>query len=209
MCSPRGQRWRRLLPGARRDHRGRVRPGRSPTNVKGTLFSVHKGPAADARRRFESFSRSFPPAQRGRCRGFSVYGATKAAIRNFARHWILDLKERRIRPSTRSALPAPRRRLDSWPAPDPTPMKSGARSRRSWHAQVPIGRIADPGRSGWAAVFLASDDSSSRQRRRAVCRWRNGADLERSRRGSCRPTCESSLGLSCRRARPPRAGREG
>jgi len=29
--------------------------------------------------------------------GFSVYGAIKAAIRNFARHWILDLKQRLIR----------------------------------------------------------------------------------------------------------------
>jgi len=29
--------------------------------------------------------------------GFGVYGASKAAIRNFARHWILDLKQRLIR----------------------------------------------------------------------------------------------------------------
>ena len=28
---------------------------------------------------------------------FSVYGASKAAVRSFARHWILDLKARRIR----------------------------------------------------------------------------------------------------------------
>jgi NAD(P)-dependent dehydrogenase (short-subunit alcohol dehydrogenase family) len=39
--------------------------------------------------------------------GFSVYGASKAAIRNFARHWILDLKQRLIRVNAISPGPNP------------------------------------------------------------------------------------------------------
>jgi NAD(P)-dependent dehydrogenase (short-subunit alcohol dehydrogenase family) len=45
--------------------------------------------------------------------GFSVYGATKAAIRNFARQWILDLKSGEF--GSTPSVSAPRRRRDSWP----------------------------------------------------------------------------------------------
>lgn len=64
-------------------------------NVKGTLFTVQKAlplltdGASVILTSSTSTTRALP--------AFSVYAATNAAIRNFARHWILDLKDRQIR----------------------------------------------------------------------------------------------------------------
>ena len=65
------------------------------TNVKGVLFTVQKAlpllkDGASVILTGSTTSISGTPA-------FSVYSATKAAVRNFARNWILDLKDRRIR----------------------------------------------------------------------------------------------------------------
>ena len=65
------------------------------TNVKGVLFTVQKAlpllkDGASVILTSSTTSISGTPA-------FSVYSATKAAVRNFARNWILDLKDRRIR----------------------------------------------------------------------------------------------------------------
>jgi NAD(P)-dependent dehydrogenase (short-subunit alcohol dehydrogenase family) len=87
---------------------------------------------------------------------FSVYGASKAAIRNCARHWILDLKERRIRVNAIS------------PGPVRTPGLQGLTSSEAeWQAfeadltaQIPLGRVGDPREIGKVAVFLASEDAS-------------------------------------------------
>lgn len=123
-------------------------------NVKGTLFTVQKAlplmpdGASIILTSSTSTTRALP--------AFSVYGATKAAIRNFARHWILDLKDRHIRVNAIS------------PGPTKTPGLQGLTSTaEEWsqlesqlEAQVPLGRIADPREIGRAAVFLASDDAS-------------------------------------------------
>ncbi len=87
---------------------------------------------------------------------FSVYSATKAAVRSFARTWTVDLKDRKIRVNALS------------PGPIDTPGVDGLvgspeeaeRFKEAMAAQVPLGRIGDPDEIAKVAVFLASDDSS-------------------------------------------------
>jgi NAD(P)-dependent dehydrogenase (short-subunit alcohol dehydrogenase family) len=123
-------------------------------NVKGTLFTVQK--SLPLLRDGGSIILTSSTATTRALPAFSVYGATKAAIRNFARHWILDLKDRRIRVNAIS------------PGPVLTPGLRGlASNEEQWRqleqqlaAQIPAGRIADPREIGRVAAFLASDDSS-------------------------------------------------
>ncbi|CAN7391067.1 glucose 1-dehydrogenase [Rhizobium sp. LjRoot30] len=123
-------------------------------NVKGTLFTVQK--ALPLLRDGGSIILTSSTSTTRAIPAFSVYGATKAAIRNFARHWILDLKDRNIRVNAIS------------PGPTLTPGLTGlTSSEEQWKqfegsisAQIPLGRLADPNEIGRAAVFLASDDAS-------------------------------------------------
>jgi NAD(P)-dependent dehydrogenase (short-subunit alcohol dehydrogenase family) len=123
-------------------------------NVKGTLFTVQK--ALPLIRDGGSIILTSSTSTTRALPAFSVYGATKAAIRNFARHWILDLKDRHIRVNAIS------------PGPTKTPGLQGLTSTaEEWRqletqlaGQVPSGRIADPREIGRAAVFLASSDAS-------------------------------------------------
>ena len=86
----------------------------------------------------------------------SVYSATKAAVRSFARTWTTDLKDRRIRVNAIS------------PGPIDTPglsklMASSEASQQRMAAIstiVPLGRLGTPDEIAKAVVFLASDDSS-------------------------------------------------
>ena len=124
------------------------------TNVKGTLFTVQK--ALPLLRDGASIILTGSTSSTRALPAFSVYAATKAAIRNFARHWILDLKDRHIRVNTIA------------PGPTKTPGLQGlASNEEEWNAleaqlsaTVPLGRLADPREIGRAAVFLASDDAS-------------------------------------------------
>jgi NAD(P)-dependent dehydrogenase (short-subunit alcohol dehydrogenase family) len=87
---------------------------------------------------------------------FSVYSATKAAVRSFARTWTSDLKDRKIRVNVVS------------PGPIKTPGVDGIaqteEQRQGLYAQltsmVPLGRIGEPDEIAKAVVFLASDDAS-------------------------------------------------
>lgn len=122
-------------------------------NVKGTLFTVQKalplmGPGGSIILVGSTAGSRGAPA-------FSVYGATKAAIRSFARNWILDLKGSGLRVNVLA------------PGPTVTPGAFGLvpEEERSGFAevlasQVPLGRVADPDEIAAAALFLASDDSS-------------------------------------------------
>ncbi len=123
-------------------------------NVKGTLFTVQK--ALPLLRDGAAIILTSSTATTRAIPAFSVYAATKAAIRNFARHWILDLKDRHIRVNAIS------------PGPTATPGLQGlASTDAEWQAlegqlsaTVPLGRLGQPDEIGRAAVFLASDDAS-------------------------------------------------
>jgi NAD(P)-dependent dehydrogenase (short-subunit alcohol dehydrogenase family) len=87
---------------------------------------------------------------------FSVYSASKAAIRNFVRSWALDLVGTGIRVNVLS------------PGPTSTPGLLNGLARSGWQeamvagliAKTPLGRMGDPDEIAAAALFLASNDSS-------------------------------------------------
>ena len=86
----------------------------------------------------------------------SVYSATKAAVRSFARSWTADLKDRRIRVNAVSAgftaTPGLGGLLDA--------SGEGEELRKAMSKTVPLGRFGTPDEIAKAVVFLASGDSS-------------------------------------------------
>jgi len=124
------------------------------TNVKGLLFTVQKAlpliPDGGSIILNASIagSKGLP--------AFSVYSATKAAVRSFARSWTTDLKDREIRVNVIS------------PGPIETPALDGLagteEERQAFRSQiistVPLGRMGRADEVGKTAVFLASDDAS-------------------------------------------------
>jgi len=125
------------------------------TNVKGLLFTVQKalplmpdGSAVVLNASIASVKGT--PA-------FSVYGATKAAVRSFARSWSVDLKERKIRvnavspgavvtPGYSVGLGMSDAQIDQFAA--------------QAASMTPLDRTGTPDEIAKAVVFLASDDSS-------------------------------------------------
>ncbi|MGY3033311.1 NAD(P)-dependent dehydrogenase (short-subunit alcohol dehydrogenase family) [Bradyrhizobium sp. USDA 4354] len=82
---------------------------------------------------------------------FSIYSATKAAIRNLARSWALDLRGTGIRVNVLS------------PGPTKTELALEIVGEEAFDAlgsTTPIGRVGDPAETGAVAAFLASSDSS-------------------------------------------------
>jgi NAD(P)-dependent dehydrogenase (short-subunit alcohol dehydrogenase family) len=85
----------------------------------------------------------------------SVYGATKAAIRSFARTWTNELRERRIRVNVISPGYTDTPLLETW--------KQGeelVKLKQEMTNSVPLGRMADAGDIAKAVSFLASDEAS-------------------------------------------------
>jgi NAD(P)-dependent dehydrogenase (short-subunit alcohol dehydrogenase family) len=81
---------------------------------------------------------------------FGVYGATKAAIRNFVRAWTIELKDRRIRSNVLSPGPT------DTPQVTRQPVDAIARIVST----IPMGRMGESDEIAKVALFLASDDSS-------------------------------------------------
>jgi NAD(P)-dependent dehydrogenase (short-subunit alcohol dehydrogenase family) len=86
----------------------------------------------------------------------SVYSATKAAIRSFARTWTTDLKDRHIRVNAISPGSIDTPGLSDLLASSET----GEERKRKIEKLTPLGRLGTPDEIANAVVFLASDDSS-------------------------------------------------
>jgi len=86
----------------------------------------------------------------------SVYSATKAAIRSFARTWTTDLKDRHIRVNAISPGSIDTPGLGDLLASSET----GEERKKMIEKLTPLGRFGTPDEIGKAVVFLASDDSS-------------------------------------------------
>jgi NAD(P)-dependent dehydrogenase (short-subunit alcohol dehydrogenase family) len=123
-------------------------------NVKGLLFTVQKvlplmPDGASIILNASIVSQKGMPA-------FSVYSATKAAVRSFARSWTTDLKDRKIRVNALSPGPIETPAIDGLAGDE----EKSKQFKAQMAAQVPLGRIGQPDEIAKAAVFLASDDSS-------------------------------------------------
>jgi NAD(P)-dependent dehydrogenase (short-subunit alcohol dehydrogenase family) len=86
----------------------------------------------------------------------SVYSATKASIRSFARTWTTDLKHRRIRVNAISPGTIDTPGLNDLLASGDV----GEQRRKMVASAIPLGRFGQPDEVARAVVFLASDDSS-------------------------------------------------
>lgn len=124
-------------------------------NVKGVLFTVQK--ALPLLARGASVILTGSTAGSSGTAAFSVYSASKAAVRALARSWILDLKGRGIRVNTLSPGATRTPGLVELAGPDAA-QQQGLVDYLA--AQVPLGRVGEPVEISNAAVFLASDDAS-------------------------------------------------
>jgi len=86
----------------------------------------------------------------------SVYSATKAAIRSFARTWTTDLKDRHIRVNAISPGSIDTPGLNELLASS----QAGEQRKRMISTSIPLGRFGTPDEIAKAVVFLASGDSS-------------------------------------------------
>lgn len=123
-------------------------------NVKGVLFTVQKALPLLAPN--ASIILTGSTAGSSGTAAFSVYSASKAAVRAFARSWILDLKDRGVRVNILS--PGATRTPGLVDLAGPDAEQQGLLDYLA--SQVPLGRVGEPVEIANAAVFLASDDSS-------------------------------------------------
>lgn len=124
-------------------------------NVKGLLFTVQKAlplipEGASIILNASTTSIKGTPA-------FSVYSATKAAVRSFARNWTLDLKDRKIRLNAISPGVVPTPAYNPLWGLNEEQLKELMENLAN---NIPLGRVGTPDEIAKAVVFLASDDSS-------------------------------------------------
>lgn len=123
-------------------------------NVKGLFFTVQK--ALPLLKDGSSIILNASIAGYKGTGAFSVYSATKAAVRSFARTWTTDLKDRKIRVNAIS------------PGPIKTPIfakmgigqEQAAQFVEGISAQIPLGRMGESEEIASAVLFLASNESS-------------------------------------------------
>ncbi|WP_215848689.1 SDR family oxidoreductase [Candidatus Pantoea bituminis] len=123
------------------------------TNVRGVLFTVQK--ALPLLVDGASVILTGSTVSIKGTENFSVYSASKAAVRNFARSWSLDLKNRGIRVNVVSPGPV---RTNGLGGLVPKEHRQGLFD--SLAAQVPLGRLGEPEEIAKVVAFLASDAAS-------------------------------------------------
>ena len=123
-------------------------------NVKGVLFTVQK--ALPLMPEGSSIILNASVVGSKGLSSNSVYSATKAAIRSFARTWTTDLKERRIRVNAISPGTIDTPGLNNLLAS----ADAGKERVKMVHSSIPLGRFGTPDEIAKAVVFLASDDAS-------------------------------------------------
>jgi NAD(P)-dependent dehydrogenase (short-subunit alcohol dehydrogenase family) len=123
-------------------------------NVKGTLFTVQK--ALPLLKSGSSILLTGSTTGVMGTPAFSVYSASKAAIRNFARSWAYDLKGTGIRVNV--LVPGPTATDALMEGLASSGMKDALVA--GLIAGTPLGRLGDPAETAAVATFLASDDSS-------------------------------------------------
>lgn len=124
------------------------------TNVKGVLFTVRK--AVPLLREGASVILTSSTTSISGTPAFSVYSATKAAVRSFARNWMLDLKDHGIRVNAVSPGVTDTAGLDGL-------FGGGEQAdgvKKSLASMIPLGRIGKPDEIARAVLFLASEEAS-------------------------------------------------
>jgi hypothetical protein len=125
------------------------------SNVKGVIFTVQK--AVPLLRDGASVILTGSTTGSTGTAAFSVYSASKAAVRNLARSWTQDLKDRSIRVNVVSPGPSKTPGLVELAGPD----KNQQQGLLDYLAsQVPLGRVADPAEVANVVLFLASEEAS-------------------------------------------------
>jgi NAD(P)-dependent dehydrogenase (short-subunit alcohol dehydrogenase family) len=117
-------------------------------NVRGTLFTVQK--ALPLFRDGGSIVMNGSIASVKGMPGMSVYGASKAALRSFARTWLVELKDRKIRVNVMSPGPIDTPAMENMPP----------EMKEQFRSMIPRKELGRPEEIATAVLFLASDDSS-------------------------------------------------